>query len=339
MQRIFRTCIAPLALALCAIGAHAQEAAQYYRGKTLTFVVGFAVANGYDSYSRAVARHIGKHLPGNPQAVVQNMQGAASIIAANHIYNIAPKDGTVLGMVDQAMALTQVLGSPQLRADVTRFNWIGRISDNASVLYAWHTAPVQNIKEAFDKELIVSYPGENSRILFTFMQNQLGVKFRILTGYKGPNEARLAMEQGEVHGMAQPFPVLRSEKPDWLRDRKVNLLLQVAVDAHADLKGVPVVTDLARNDEEKMLIELVAGNSRIGRALLSPPGQPHERIADLRKAFMATMEDEGFKGDIAKLGLDLNPMSGEELQRFVTKSADIAPDLAARLRKLTGHKE
>ena len=323
-------------LAVSATGARAQE---FYRGKTLTFIVGFTVANSYDSYSRAVARHIVKYLPGTPGAVVQNMQGAGSIIAANHIFNVAPRDGTVMGMIDPAIGLVQLLGNSRLKADAAKFNWIGRISDNSAVLYAWYTAPVQKFADAFEKELIISAAGENSRLLFTFLQNLLGMKFRLLTGYKGPTEARLAMEQGEIHGLTQPFPILRAEKPDWLRERKVTLLLQASIDAHPDLKGVPIVTDFARTPEEKAQIEFMAGSSRVGRALLSPPGQLPERVADLRRALMATVQDEAFQSDIRKLGLDLNPMSGEDLQRFVEASMIIDPALVEKARALSGHKE
>ncbi len=330
-----RQCIISL-FTLLASSANAQD---FYKGKTMPFVIGFVVNNGYDTYSRLVVRHMGRHLPGNPLIVPQNMPGAASIAAINHLYNVAARDGTVLGMVDQSAPLTQLIEPKAFKADVTKFAWIGRITDNAAVLYGWHSAPVQNINQAFEKELIVAAPGQSSRALMTFLQNLLGLKLRILTGYRGPNDSRLAMERSEIHALTQPYSVLRAEKPDWLRDKAVTLLLQVSVDSHSDLKHIPLVTDLARNAGERELIEFIAGNSRIGRAVVSPPGQPPERVADLRKAFMETMTDPEFLSDIKKLDLDLNPLPGQDLQAFVERAVTVSPELVEKAKNLAGIKE
>lgn len=310
------------------------EAQDFYKNRTLNFVIGFSVNNGYDNYSRAVARHIGKHLPGNPNVIVQNMPGAGSISAINYLYNIAAKDGTVLGMVDQAAVLTQMLDPKSIRGDVTKFNWIGRVTDNSAVLYAWHTAPVQKIREALDTELIIATSGQNSRMLSALMKNMLGYKLKMLSGYQGAAEAALAMERGEIHALTQPWPVLRAEKPEWIRDKKINLLLQVGVDSHPALTAAPLVTDLARNGEERSMIEFIAGNSRIGRAIVSPPGQPAERVAELRKAFMLTMLDADFLAEIKRADLDLAPMTGEELQAIIARSLDVSPQLIARAKTL-----
>ena len=314
--------------------APAAESDGFYKGKTVTYIIGYSVNNGYDIYSRLIARHVGKHLPGRPNVVPKNMPGAGSMIATNYLYNVAPKDGTILGMIDQASPLTQLLGRKGFKADITKFNWIGRITDNAAVLYGWHTAPVQSIREAFQKELIVSAPGQNSRMLSTFLKNLLGIKFRILTGYKGAAESRLAMERGEIHALTQPWTVLRAEKPEWVRDRKVTLLLQVGVDPHPDLKSVPMVADLARNDDERRMIEFMAGSSRIGRAVMSPPGQPAERVAELRSAFMKTVADPEFLAEIERLRLDLDPMPGDKLQAVIAKAVDQPAALVAKARKL-----
>ena len=323
--------VACLASASIAGSASAQE---FYKNKAINFIIGFSVNNGYDNYSRAVARSIGKYLPGRPNVIVQNMPGAGSIAAINYLYNIAAKDGTVLGMIDQAAALTQMLDAKSLRADVTKFNWVGRVTDNSAVLYGWRTAPVQKIREALDTELIVATSGQNSRMLSSLMRNMLGYKIRMLSGYQGAAEAALAMERGEIHALTQPWPILRAEKPDWLRDKKINLLLQVGIDSHPDLKDVPLVTDLARNDDERRLIEFIAGNSRVGRSIVSPPGQPPERIADLRKAFMLTMQDADFLAEIKRDNLDLAPMPGEALQKIIERSISVSPEFVARAKAL-----
>ncbi|MDB5570835.1 MAG: tripartite tricarboxylate transporter family receptor [Hyphomicrobiales bacterium] len=327
---------APLGVSLVATSAAAQD---FYAGKTITFVIGFGVNNGYDLYSRMLGRHMGKHLAGRPNIVPQNMPGAGSLAAINYIYNVAPKDGTVLGMIDQAAPLTQSFGSASLKADVGKFNWIGRISDNAAVLYGWHDAPVQKISDAYEKELIIAAPGQSSRTLSSFLRNALGLRFRILTGYRGPAESQLAMERGEVHALTQPFSVLRAEKPEWLRDDKVRLLLQVGVDGHPDLKDVPLVASLARTDEERLMIELVAGNSRVGRAVMSPPGQPPARVQELRAAFTKTMSDPEYLSEIRRANIDHNPMAGEDLQKVVEAALKVSPELVARARKLSEYED
>ena len=335
MARLLGWAIGLLA-AMALTPALAQE---FYKGRSVSFIIGFGVSNGYDFYSRAVARQIGKYLPGKPNVIVQNMPGAGSVAAINHLYNVAPKDGTVLGMIDQAALLSQMLDPKLIRGDVTKFNWIGRVTDNAGVLYAWHTAPVQKIQDAYDKELIVATAGQNSRLLLALVKNLLGMKLRLLNGSQGPADAALAMERGEVHALTQPFPVLRAEKPDWLRDRKVNILMQSGVDSHPDLKGTPIVTELARNQEERTMLEFVAGNSRIGRAVVSPPGQPLQRVVELRAAFLQVMKDADFLEEIRRDKLDLAPMSGEELQKFIQDSANIPPALIERAKVLAEFKE
>ncbi len=331
-----------LCLALTAsAGALAQQAdpKEFYKNKTVTFIVGFSVGNGYDIYSRAVARHIGKYLPGAPNVVVQNMPGAGSLSAINYLYNIAPRDGVVLGMIDQSAALTQVIDPTSLRGDIGKFNWIGRVTSNSAVLYSWHTAPVKKISDALTSELIVAANGQSSRMLSVLMRNRLGYNFRILSGYQGSGDAALAMERGEIQALTQPWPVLRAGKPDWIRDKKINILMQAAVDPHPDLNGVPLVTDLARNVEERRLVEFVAGSSRIGRAVMSPPGQPAERVAELRAAFLRVMQDADFLAELKRLDLDVAPISGEQLQMEIIKSLNVPEELAAQGRALAEFKE
>ncbi len=330
MSRARATLAALLALAV----SPAARAQEFYRNKTINFVIGFSVNNGYDNYSRAVARHIGKYLPGRPNVVVQNMPGAGSLSAINYLYNIAAKDGTVLGMIDQAAALTQLLEPKSIRGDVTKFNWIGRVTDNSAVMYSWRTAPVQNIRDALEKELVLATSGQNSRLLSALMRNMLGFKLKLLNGYQGAAEAALAMERGEIQALTQPWPILRAEKPDWLREKKINLLLQVGVDSHPDLKDVPIVTQFARDDEERRIVDFMAGNSRVGRSIVSPPGQPPERVADLREAFTRVMRDPEFIAEIKRDSLDLAPMPGEELQKVIAASIAVSPELVAKAKTL-----
>ncbi len=325
-------------LAALSIGP-AAAADDFYKGKTVAFIIGSAPGGGYDLYSRLVAGHIGRHLAGQPSVIPQNMPGAASIKASFYLYNSAPKDGTAIGMVDEAIYLNQILDPQEAKTDATKFNWIGRILPNSAVLFARSDAQVQKIDDVYTKELIVSASGAASKLNWTVLKNLLGVKFTILSGYQGSNDSMLAMLRGEVDGLSQPWSILKINGADLLRDKKINLLLQTGAEKDADLPQVPRMIDLARNDEERKLLELFASPSLIGRSVLAPPGLPPERVAELRRAFTAMMQDPAFLADVKKAKLDLNPMSGEELQAAIGKMGDVPDSLVRQARRVAGMKE
>ncbi len=314
-----------IALATIALGALIAAAPQaraddpFYKGKTISLIIGSNTSGGYDTYGRLLARHLGKHIPGNPAIVTQNMPGAAGIRSANHIYNLAAKDGTVFGIFDQAVFLDQMLGLPGLRGDVAKFNWIGRLVGNSAVLFAWHTAAVKKIEDAFTKELIVAAPGSSSRLNWTALNALAGTKLKLLTGYEGPASAKIAMERGEVEALSLPWPVLKAENPDWLREKKINLLLQTG-EKHAGLENLPRMVDLAKNEDNRRVLEIFAAPTIVGRSFAAPPGVPPERVAELRTAFMAMTKDPEFLAEIERLNFDLEPMSGTDLQAFFTKT-------------------
>ena len=316
--------------------SNAQPVADFYKAKGVTVIIGYDVGGGYDLYGRALARHLKQHIPGAPTIVVQNMVGAGGLRAANFLYNIAPRDGSVIGLIDQSIQLQQMLEPENVRLDVTKFNWIGRMVTNAAVLYSWHTAPVKTIKDLFDRDLLLASTGQNSRIMSSFLNNQLGVKIKLISGYKGTGDTILALEREEVQALTQPWSQLRTESAEWLRDKKINLLLQMGVASHPELKHVPLVVDLARSPDDRRLLELISSGSEIGRSIMSPPATAAERIAVLRSGFMATMNNPEFREEAKKLGLDLEIMSGEDLQAFIVKQADISPELLERARKLAG---
>jgi tripartite-type tricarboxylate transporter receptor subunit TctC len=317
--------------------AHADE--PFYKGKSISLVIASNTAGGYDTYGRLLARHLPRHLAGNPTIVPQNMPGAGGIRGANYLYAVAPKDGTVLGIFDQAMFLDQLLGIPGLRGDVRQFNWIGRLMSNSSVLFAWHTAVVQKIQDAFTHELIVAAPGSNSRLNWTALNALTGTKLKLLTGYEGPSTAKIAMERGEVEALSQPWGVVRAENPEWLSEKKINLLLQTGIEKNAGLPDLPRMIDLAKNDEDRKLLEIFASPSLVGRSFAAPPGLPKERIDELRAGFMAMVKDPDFLAEVAKLGFDLDPLGGAQLQDFFVR-ADYPPALVERARavaKLAEH--
>jgi tripartite-type tricarboxylate transporter receptor subunit TctC len=319
--------------------ASAAMAEDFYKGRTISFIIGSATGGGYDAYSRLVARHLGTHLPGNPSVVAQNMPGANSLRATNHLYSIAAKDGTVIGMVDQAIFLYQILGTPGLTADVTKFVWIGRVLSNSAVLFAWHTAPVKKIEDAYTNELIVSTSGASSKLNWTVLNEVAKTKFKIITGYPGTNEARLAMVRGEVHALSMPWTLLKIEGAEWLKEKQINLLVVSGLDRHPDLLSVPRMIDLAKNEDDRKLLELFSSSSTVGRSVLAPPGVPDDRIQLLRTAFMAAMKDPALLDEVNKMKLELEPLDGEALQKAVAAIGQVSPAIVERAKALANANE
>ena len=317
--------------------ANAQE--PFYKGKTISLIIASNASGGYDTYGRLLSRHMGAHLAGNPSFVVQNMPGAGGIRAANHLYNVAPKDGTVIGIFDQAVFLNQLLGVAGMRADVAKFNWIGRMIGNSAVLFAWHTAQVKKIEDAFTHELIVAASGSSSRLNWTALNALTGTKLKLLTGYEGPATAKIAMERGEVEALSLPWPVLRNENRDWLNQKKINLLLQAGIEKNADLADLPRMLDLAKNEQDRKVLEIFAAPSLVGRSFVAPPEVPKERVDELRAAFMAMVKAPEFLAEIEKMNFDIDPLPGAELQAFFDKADYPQPliERAKEIAKTAGH--
>jgi tripartite-type tricarboxylate transporter receptor subunit TctC len=299
--------------------ATAQTAADRFKGKTFEIVVGYDTGGGYDIYARALARHIRQHLPGNPSVVVKNMPGAASRQAANYIYNVAPKDGTVIGTIARGLPTDELLGSTGIRFESTKLNWIGSMNNEVSVGVAWHTSPVKTLEDATRREMIVGAISDS--LLFAQLMNAvLGTKFKMITGYKGGNEIGLAMERGEVEGrMGWSWSSLLSMNPDWVRDGKVINLVQFSTSKHADLPQVPLITELASNAEDRALLELVFSRQVIGRPFVAPPGLEPEVVQILRKAFDDTMRDPAFLAEMQKANLEVNSVSGEAVEELIKR--------------------
>ena len=310
----------------------AQDA--FYKGKTIDIIVGYTVDNSFDTYPRMLAKVLPRYIPGSPSIVVQNMPGAGSMRATNHLYNIAAKDGTVLGVIDQAMPLNQLLKRPGLQADVFKFNWIGRFVDNSSILYARGEAPVKKAEDLFTKELIAATPGVSSRLNYLALNTVAHTKIKMLTGYDGSSSARLALERGEIDALTQPWPAVRAEFPTQIKEGKINLLLQADLHKHAELQAVPRMVDLAKDEDGRKLLELFSSSADVGRSLMAPPGIPAARVAMLRQAFMKAIEDPEFKAEAAKAQLDLSPMSGQDLQAMI-QGLSYAPALLERAREIS----
>jgi tripartite-type tricarboxylate transporter receptor subunit TctC len=322
-----------LAMCVALVLAAPALADDFYKGKTINLVIATATGGGYDTYARLLARHLGRHIPGGPIIVAQNMPGAAGIRAANYLYAAAPKDGTAIGMLDQATHLDQVLGTPGLTADATRFNWIGRILSNSAVLYAWHLAKVKRIEDALTNELIVATSGSASRLNWTVLNNVVGTRLKLITGYQGSSDSRLAMMRGEIDALSQPWPVLKVEGEQLLRERQINLLVQTGADKHPELAHVPRMIDLAKTNEDKLLLTLFSSPSTIGRSIAAPPNVPAERVKLLRDAFDATVRDPALIEETRRLKLELDPLDGSALQAAIA-GVNATPEVIARARRV-----
>jgi tripartite-type tricarboxylate transporter receptor subunit TctC len=316
LHRIITCAVAMLASA----PAFAQSGAgDFYKGKTITITTSTGSGGTYDLVARLVAKHMPKHLPGSPAMIVQNMPGGGNVLATNYMYAIAPKDGTAIATVHNAMPLHQALGGQGVRFDATKFNWLGSTGADNEVILAWHTSGVKTIEDAKKKELVIGGTGAGSGIVIfpTAMNNVIGTKFKIVIGYKSSEDINLAMQRGEVQGRAFSMGSIVSQHPDWLKEKKISFLVQLGEKRDHALPDVPLATELAKNDEERGILTMVSAPQALGQPYLAPPGVPQDRVALLRKAFMATLEDKSFLADAAKSKFDIDPIDGEEIARIV----------------------
>ncbi len=309
------------AAVLAAVLAPQQRgaAAEFFAGKTINLYIGQGPGGGYDLYGRLAARHLGRHLPGNPQVVPQNMPGAGGLKVANYVYHVATQDGTTLALAAEAVALEQALEGPGIDYEAGRLTWIGRLASSASIFFTWHTSPVKTIADArrvqsaFGSTGIAGITGYTPRAL-----NRLaGTRFKVITGYSGSTDVLLAMERGEVDGGFALWPEFKQQRPDWLREAKINPLYLVAAARAPDLPEVPITEELGESAEGRKVLRLLASTSEIGRALFSTPNVPPDRAAQLRQAFAEMDADPVFKEDAEKSGLRIDPLPGAALQTSV----------------------
>ena len=313
--------VGSLLVALLAAPASAQPV-EPYAGKTVSLIIGFGAGGGYDMWGRMVARHIGKHLPGKPSVVPQNMPGAGSYVAASHIYNAAPKDGTVFGIIARDAALGPLTGAPGARFDATKLSWIGTPTTETSVCIAYHTAPVKTVQDLYRKQLILgdTGPGTGTRAFPKVLSAELGMKFKLVSGFRSSADVFLAMERGEVDGICESLDSIKSRRPKWLPEKTAVILFQGGVKRHPEIgKDIPVVIELAKTEDDKRLIEFLYAGQDIGRPFVAPPNLPPERLKMLRDAFDATMKDPDFAGEVKKSKFDLDPENGRQLETLIKR--------------------
>jgi tripartite-type tricarboxylate transporter receptor subunit TctC len=317
-------CRLPL-LGLCLMVAPASGQAQtdavagFYRGKNVTVIVGYTAGGGYDIYARALARHMGRHLPGNPNFVVQNITGAGSLNAANHLYNVSPKDGTVFGTFGRGLAMEPLIGTAKVLYDATRFTWLGSGTNEVSLCATWHTSPVKTWADALRTNFAVGGEGAGSDpdTFSALVRNAFGAKLKLVSGYHGTSDLILAIERGEVDGRCGwSWSSLKSTRPGWITEKKLNYLVHLSEQKAPELAHIPAIHDFA-SDRQKQILKLVLSRQTMGRPFTAPPGVPEDRKQALRRAFDATLKDPAFLEEADKLKLDVNPVSGAAIDTLV----------------------
>jgi tripartite-type tricarboxylate transporter receptor subunit TctC len=312
-----------------------DSVAAFYKDKTIRMVVGVAVGSGYDINARALARHLGAHIPGNPQVIVQNQPGAGSLTMVNALYASGPFDGTVIGVPFNGLPTAPLLQPNGVRFDPTKLNWIGSTNRETHVTYVWHTAPVQSLDDIKTKELVVGAqaPGTTQYDFPAIGNDLFGWKIKVVKGYDGTPKIHLAMEAGEVQGVgATSWTTLKAINSNWLEEKKIKVIAQWGLRKHPDLSDVPLVLDLAKSDADRQALLLGLARLEFGRPFFVPPGVPTERVEALRRAFDATMKDPAFLAEAEKLKLDIDPLTGEEVARLIAQIATTPPDVATRVR-------
>jgi tripartite-type tricarboxylate transporter receptor subunit TctC len=318
--------------------AQAQSVADFYRGKTITIVVGSDTGGGYDLNARVLARHMARHIPGNPTVIVQDMPGAGSLTAANYVYGLAPKDGTVIAAVQRPIPFQQLFGDSGVRYDPRRIQWLGSTSNELGVVVVWHTAPQRNARDLFTMETVVGGNGvaTDTELFARAFNRVLGTKFRIVGGYPGQAQIVLAMERGEVQGTASwSWSDIEKQHPEWLRDGKIRLLLQL--DLHKGtspyLRDVPLAMDLARNAEEREVFGILMSMKALGRPYFVAPEVPADRSTALRRAFMETLRDSAFLAEADQTLGSINPVTGLDMQKIVTDIYALPAGVVAEARE------
>ena len=333
-----RTILA-IAIVVASIGG-ARAQADFFAGKQITLLIGTTAGGGYDAYGRLLARHIGRHIPGNPAVVAKNMPGAGGVALANHLYNRAPKDGTEIATVQNGLPFEKLFhmlspGGSAALFDSTKFGWLGSMTQTVFVTVTWHASPTKTLKDAMARETTLGASGTSadSYVLAMLSNNLLGTKFKVVVGYAGATQVSLAVENGEVEGEAgKDWTTLTATKPQWIRDRQINIIVQMGMKPHADIKGVPMAIELAKTPDDRRVMEVVFAKFGMSRPFMAPPGLAPERLDTLRRAFDATLQDPAVLAEAKKLGMEINPVSGGDVEALVRRMMDTPEALAQRAR-------
>jgi tripartite-type tricarboxylate transporter receptor subunit TctC len=315
-------CLVPLALAVALVEpSAAQSVEEFYRGKSVNLVIGFSVGGGYDLYARHLARHMGKHIPGNPTIVPQNMAGAGSLRAANFLYSAAPKDGTTFGTFARTTGINPLLESGA-KFDGTRFSWLGSVTDDVSTCITWHATPVKTWKDFLTRPVTLGGQGPSSEpdIFARLYKNVFGAPIKLVAGYPGTNEISLAMERGEVDGLCGlSWSTIKTRHAKWLAEKKINVIVQSSFKRVPELGDVPLVMEQTNDKEKLQILKLILAAQEMARPFAAPPDIPADRKAALVAAFDRTMKDPDYLADAVKMKIDVNPVSGKDIDALLAE--------------------
>jgi tripartite-type tricarboxylate transporter receptor subunit TctC len=314
-----------IALSFAVQSGRADSIEDFYKGKTVNLMIGYSVGGGYDLYGRLLARHLGKHIPGHPGVVPQNMTGAGSLRAAQYIYSVAPKDGTAIGTFGRTIATTPLLTPASAPFDGTKFSWLGSVTNEVSTCVTWHTSPVKTWNDVLTKEVAMGGegPGADPDVYTLLYKNVFGAKMKLVAGYHGTNDVTLAMERGEVDGLCGlSWSTMKARHQQWMNEKKLNIIIQAALRKQPELADVPLASDLTQDREKLQILKLFLASQETARPFAAPPDLPADRRAALIRAFDATMKDPEFLAEAQKLNMDVNPLSSKGVD-------DILADLYA----------
>ena len=328
--------LSALMLGASSLSAHSDPVADFYKGKSITMGVGSTPGGGYDAYARIVTRHIGRFIPGNPGFITQNMPGGGGLRVTNHLYNIAPKDGTAMATVQRGLLTSPLLESRQLQVqyDPMKFNWIGSLNTETGLVVVWHTAPHKTMNDLFRTELFVGSSSPSTDFMPLFLNNVLNTKFKIIPGYKSSTDTYLALERGELQGrVSTGWAGDKNILEPWLKENKIRVLVQLGMARHQDFPDVPLIFDYMRTPRDKQVTELILAGQYWGRPFVMPPDVPKDRVAAMRKAFIDTTRDKQFLEEATKLGLELDVVTGEEIDVLLKRVFETPPEIIELARK------
>jgi tripartite-type tricarboxylate transporter receptor subunit TctC len=321
--------------------AAADDVADFYKGKTASLYLGYPPSGAYDIYARLIARYMSKYVPGNPQFIVRYKPGAASLNLVNELYNVMPRDGSVIGMFARSVALNRLLGREGANFNPVEFNWIGSANNEVSICGVWHGVGVWSTKDFISRPLVfaANAPGAESDVYPNILNNLLGTKFKVVSGYPGVNDLTLALERGEADARCGwSWGAVKAAKPDWLRDKKIYIAVQFATKKHPELPDVPLATELAHNDKERAALDLILTQQVMGRPFAAPPKVPADRVTALRRAFDQSLKDPELLAEAEKAQLEIAPVDGEALQAMVEHMFQAPQDVIDAARKAIGQK-
>jgi tripartite-type tricarboxylate transporter receptor subunit TctC len=309
-----------LAAAVCPVSSAAQTVEEFYRSKSITMLIGGGAGGGYDTYARIFARHLSRHIPGNPNIIAKNMPAAAGLAAASALYTTAEKDGSTIGAFTNGAAMDPLFGNPGARYDAQKFNWLGSIGKLQNVCATWHSSPVTSIEGARAREVIVAAAGatSNTAIVPRTLNALLGTRFKVIAGYDTGPGLTLSVERGEAEGICGlSWSTIKASRPHWIRDRLLTVIVQMGLTKLLELPDVPSALDLVRDSEKRQVLELILIRQEAGRPFATPPGVPADRLATLRGAFAATLDDPEFRAEADKAQLEIEPLTGAEIEKLL----------------------